>query len=53
MDWQCTPEQSSHQTPYEGQFLQKKKYTKLMGNMLTITPSHLLNNKRQNPTDQV
>ena len=25
MDWQCTPEQSSHQTPYEGQFLQKKK----------------------------
>ena len=25
MDWQCTPEQSSHQTPYEGQFLQQKK----------------------------
>ena len=53
MDWQCTPEQSSYQTPYEGQFLQKKKYTKLMENMLIITPSHLLNNKRQNPTDQV
>lgn len=31
----------------------KKKYTKLMENMLIITPSHLLNNKRQNPTDQV
>ena len=34
-------------------FYKKKKYTKLMENMLIITPSHLLNNKRQNPTDQV
>lgn len=31
MDWQCTPEQSSHQTPYEGQFLQKKKVYKING----------------------